>query len=61
MTTDRCRVWAGVTAATTVAWFAVGVAVWTDTQAPVWYRIVLCAGVGAVVWFTAGWMGWVEE
>lgn len=49
------RVSAGVSAAFTLVWFIIGVCVWTDVEAPVWYRIPLCAGFGLVFWFTTRW------
>lgn len=53
---DRYRVAAGITAVT-LLWFVAGVAAWPDVEAPVWYRIVLAAGVGVVFWCVVGWLG----
>lgn len=46
---------AGVSSWATLAWFALGIAVWTSP--PVWYLLPLCVGFGLVFWFTTGWLG----
>ncbi len=61
MTRDECRRAAAITGALTIVWYLAGVIAWTETQAPVWYRVVLAFGGGLTFWFVSGWLVDIEK